>query len=194
MGPVGVEVADNSADKSDVTNRANRFSKRARLATFGLFMFVAALIAISRSWPGGLLWQSDEKFYEVGSRVSLFRDVLHVTHYWHPTPEQLTAGPGTPATGSWKLGPLEVRRLGDSSSGWGWQTYGWHAELDLFWPLVALGPCAIASQLWVLRALVGRCARCKYDLAGLPAGSPCPECGGFVGPPGRGVKELVPGA
>lgn len=33
-----------------------------------------------------------------------------------------------------------------------------------------------------LRARRGLCTRCAYDLKGLPAGSPCPECGHVSAP------------
>ncbi|MGH7131888.1 MAG: hypothetical protein ACREJO_08095 [Phycisphaerales bacterium] len=53
----------------------------------------------------------------------------------------------------------------------------------------SLQPFALASLLgggWLVwsgrrargRAMTGHCLKCDYDLAGLAAGAPCPECGG----------------
>jgi hypothetical protein len=35
----------------------------------------------------------------------------------------------------------------------------------------------------VLRRAPGQCASCRYDLSGLPPGSPCPECAALPSPP-----------
>lgn len=59
------------------------------------------------------------------------------------------------------------------------------------WPLV-LASLVVTVVAWRRdaehrrRALVGRCAACGYDLAGIAAG-PCPECGVMVVPPVPGT-------
>lgn len=41
----------------------------------------------------------------------------------------------------------------------------------------ALAPSAIFAWRQARRRARGECARCAYDLRGLPPGAPCPECG-----------------
>ncbi|HYD02084.1 MAG TPA: hypothetical protein VEB22_12730 [Phycisphaerales bacterium] len=50
-------------------------------------------------------------------------------------------------------------------------------------PLLLLLPTAVAAALWASHLRRQReaqrhaCSVCRYDLRGLPAGAPCPECG-----------------
>ena len=61
--------------------------------------------------------------------------------------------------------------------------------IDLPLWLPALLTLAITIPAWRLDALArrrsGLCRKCSYSLAGLPAGSPCPECG----KPGAGTTR-----
>jgi len=58
-------------------------------------------------------------------------------------------------------------------------TGGKFIALVSFWPLAALS-AAFATMLWCVRrnpAAVHACPHCQYDLTGLAAETPCPECG-----------------
>lgn len=48
------------------------------------------------------------------------------------------------------------------------------AFFSTLWWLVVFGPSAIRHTL---RRRAGKCVKCKYDLAGIDADQPCPECG-----------------
>ncbi len=101
--------------------------------------------------------------------------------------------------------------LGSSNVGWSvWtpppemQYWRWSASDNLRHPdrfmHMCLWPFALASLLgggWLVwsgrrarkRAMTGVCGKCGYDLAGLAAGSPCPECGDAMNKSvGRGVQ------
>ena len=57
---------------------------------------------------------------------------------------------------------------------------GWFKSLDspLWMPWLFLSlPTALLFYLDRRRHAPGRCQRCGYDLAGLPPGAGCPECG-----------------
>ena len=56
----------------------------------------------------------------------------------------------------------------------------WRIELDLIWPAAALGILGIASKRKPIRLGPGCCRLCWYDLQGLPADAPCPECGATI--------------
>jgi hypothetical protein len=47
---------------------------------------------------------------------------------------------------------------------------------------------AVSGSRQSLRRIRGRCPRCAYDLRGLPANSPCPECGAGVIKPGSALS------
>jgi len=91
-------------------------------------------------------------------------------------------------------GPLEYHYWGNCPTFDGWNSLVWSANLDLVWPLFFVG--VVTLIVWWRTRVVrdGICTTCAYDLRGLPGDAPCPECGEFVGPPGRGNKELIPGA
>ncbi len=60
-----------------------------------------------------------------------------------------------------------------------------------FWAMVLsaiFGGAAMLRGLCRIRR--GRCARCNYDLRGLPPGAPCPECGNAA--PGRASNPTLP--
>jgi hypothetical protein len=57
-----------------------------------------------------------------------------------------------------------------------------HTNLYRFplWPIAAGGWTLTALVWWMSRGAArvkaGACPSCRYDLSGLPPGSPCPEC------------------
>lgn len=60
-----------------------------------------------------------------------------------------------------------------------------------FWATVLIAIFGGAATLRGLRRIRrGRCARCNYDLCGLPHGAPCPECGNAA--PGRASNPTLP--
>jgi hypothetical protein len=65
--------------------------------------------------------------------------------------------------------------------GWDFGSSAWWVVVPLWMPLVpTLMATATAWRLDTLarrRARIGLCPTCNYDLRGLPAASPCPECG-----------------
>jgi hypothetical protein len=83
----------------------------------------------------------------------------------------------------------QTRTFTLSSSMWCWWfdagSFGWRVgrwwSVPLWMPLVAMS--ALTLWLWrrdarhARRVLTGRCEHCRYDLAGLNADAPCPECG-----------------
>jgi len=98
---------------------------------------------------------------------------------------------------------LTVRRTDPSRSDWWWfpvdlrsARHGgrrWdHHGVALWFALLIVS----APGLWLARIdhraarrnRTNRCAKCAYDLTGLPAGAPCPECASSSSPspPGRG--------
>lgn len=89
----------------------------------------------------------------------------------------------------WAPNPQTVSRLHLRT----WEDHGWqrpyfrfdggftpggqfsHLDIPLWLPAAIL--VGLGSFLLHRTRLHGHCPACEYDLRGLPAGSPCPECG-----------------
>jgi hypothetical protein len=54
---------------------------------------------------------------------------------------------------------------------------GWKVGVPLFIPIGVLVFAAYFARKRLLARAKGACRKCGYDLAGLPAGAKCPECG-----------------
>lgn len=79
------------------------------------------------------------------------------------------------------LGPLGRWRFGVFE--YSYVNFGVRKAVTLLlWPLAVFPIAAGAGLCWwawrdARRARVGLCMKCHYDLRGLPASAPCPECG-----------------
>jgi hypothetical protein len=68
----------------------------------------------------------------------------------------------------------------------------WYLDLPLWMPFILFSALAVKS--WrthiIERKSPTRCHTCNYDLKGLPANAPCPECGGVrpLTPPSRQAR------
>lgn len=69
---------------------------------------------------------------------------------------------------------------GERGFGWAGGARAWDVVLWPFpLPLWTVGGLLLWWARWSrIRAMRGLCLKCGYDLAGLDAGAPCPECGG----------------
>lgn len=173
--------------------RPGRIRKWLRVFSMASFLCLAVPIVISSIHPFGRLFADDATPWN-HVEVSLHLGKLEC--YRSIGVPQRTVLPAAirderPAK---MYGPLEYHYWGSAPIFTGWNSLRWSVNIDLIWPLFVAGVFAIV--VWWRTRLVrdGTCARCSYDLRGMPPGAPCPECGEFVGPPGRGNKELVPGA
>jgi hypothetical protein len=173
-----------------------------RLVAFVLFLITLALLVLCiRS-----LWRNDSLFIERGQHgyfVSSARGrvgVIEVSGPWHPrrfhyaTYDLATDGAVlTTIAKSPDTKDLYILLSGDGILPGGFGRSRWVA-VPYLTPMV---PCAALPGMMLIgawrrrrRERSGLCRTCGYALRGLPAGSPCPECGTSV--PSRGL--VTPGS
>ena len=125
--------------------------------------------------------------------------------YWGylPAPPPSPPLPGLPAGFRFPTGPrntvfLTWQPINDPALWWSfrqrWPGQPVHAIIPIW--CIILASALAAAGLWRLeRRFLRRggtfCPRCDYDLAGLVAGHPCPECG-WSANTGAGVPTLGP--
>ncbi|MEX2219112.1 MAG: hypothetical protein WD749_10175 [Phycisphaerales bacterium] len=129
-----------------------------RLARWSATLLAAAVL---------LLWAANVPFYsgsDLGPNWGWRMEHGRITLNRHATPqnpESFYIAPNSEAL-RWGFGG----RYGSS---------GWSVTIPLW--AIFLPTAAAAALLWRRPRTPGRCRRCGYDLASLPAGAPCPECG-----------------
>jgi hypothetical protein len=112
------------------------------------------------------------------------RDFRLIPFGWSSTDPEWESG-----TWDWKLsdyresGEVRFERdLGVVAWGSSFPFFGVRSWYISLWPIAMISLGSGAGLLWWSasanrRKRRGLCAKCAYELAGLPASSPCPECG-----------------
>jgi hypothetical protein len=130
-------------------------------------------VAFAGVWVASRWWFIDIRWH--GSRVTFAIGMQYVDTYPASTPQSLEYS----------------TRSNTMSVPWMWWFWERHNFISAGKPffgvtfpgwfipgvLAGVGGPLLRSGIIARRARIGFCKKCRYDLRGLPPGSPCPECG-----------------
>jgi len=162
------------ADIRTMRRRLGRVRRWARVAAMAAFLCLAMAEVISTGHRFRHT-RSDAQDGEACESYLWVRKGTAGIGYEHYTPPTTTTlGRTFPSSAPISfLGIIEYQRWGGQASGF----TGWQLDLHLFWPMAACGLISVLAWWQTRRVRAYTCANCSYDLRGLTANRPCPECG-----------------